>query len=55
MMTKLMPPKQQEALLQIPPSQKEMWVAESNPGFPVRPHANSNWSLVACELVDVQH
>ena len=47
-MTKLLPPKPQAALLQIPPSQKETQGAESTLCFHARPHANSKLASVTC-------
>jgi hypothetical protein len=49
MLNKLMLPRHQVTLSQIPPSQKEMWGAESKPHFPVCPHTNSSCTSVACE------
>jgi hypothetical protein len=54
-MTKLMPPKQQEALLQVPPSQKETQGAEGTLRFHVRPRTNSESLAVLCELSGVLH
>jgi hypothetical protein len=48
-MTKLLPPKQQEALLQIPPSQEKTQGAEGTLCFHTHPHANSMSSVVICE------
>ena len=52
-MTKLKGPRQQEALLQIPPSQKEMQGAEGTLHFHARPRANSKQSFVAFEPANV--
>jgi hypothetical protein len=49
MLTKLLLLRHQVTLSQIPPSQKEMWGAESKPHFPACPHANSSCTSVACE------
>jgi hypothetical protein len=49
LLTKLLLPRHQVTLSQIPPSQKEMWGAESKPHFPACPHANSSCTSVACE------
>jgi hypothetical protein len=54
-MTKLLGPRQQEALLQVPPSQKEMWGALYEPCFHAHPHANSNSPTVICEPSDTLH
>jgi hypothetical protein len=49
LLTKLLLPRHQVTLSQIPPSQKEMWGTESKPHFPACPHANSSCTSVACE------
>jgi hypothetical protein len=53
-MTKLLIPKPQVTLSQVPPSKKETWGAESNPSFPAHPRANSRRASVAYEPADVQ-
>ena len=52
LLTKLLLPRHQVTLSQIPPSQKEMWGAESKPHFPACPHTNSSCTSVACEPAD---
>jgi hypothetical protein len=46
LLTKLLLLSHQVTLSQIPPSQKEMWGAESKPHFPACPHANSSCTSV---------
>ena len=39
-LTKLLSPRPQVTLSQVPPSKKETWGAKGNPSFPARPRAN---------------
>ena len=52
-MTKLLGLMQQEALLQVPPSQKETWGVKNEPCFHARPRANPKIAAGTCELSGV--